>query len=154
MSWRAPKRIQIYQANPTPTPADSNPAEATCSSTPTSDLMNTTDAGITAENAALAESPLHHSEPHISPQPHHNSAETTSSSTPTTETIQPLHHSQPHVLPQLEQHQPMKKKGTTRMKQPCTVPGCDGLYANLWNHIFQTHKAQGKYSSELLCVCM
>ena len=147
MSWRAPKRIQYtkltqHQQRPT--------RWGLSSSTPTTETIAVDDA-VTE----MQPQPLHHSQPRIMPQPHHNSAKTTSSSTPTTEPIQPLHHSQPHVLPQLEQHQPMKKKSATRMKQPCTVPECNGaLYVNLWNHIFQTHKAQGKYSSELLCIYM
>ena len=41
-----------------------------------------------------------------------------------------------------------KTKG--RQRQPCPIPECKGaLHVKMWNHIFQTHKNQGKYSSEL-----
>ena len=36
-----------------------------------------------------------------------------------------------------------------RQKRPCPIPECKGaLHVNMWNHIFQTHKSQGKYSSK------
>ena len=50
-----------------------------------------------------------------------------------------------------------RTKKACRIKRPCPIPECNGsLHANLWNHLFQTHKAQGKYSSELclLALCL
>ena len=36
-----------------------------------------------------------------------------------------------------------------RQKRPCRIPECKGaLHVNMWNHIFHTHKSQGKYSSK------
>ena len=42
---------------------------------------------------------------------------------------------------------PAPKKG--RQKRPCPIPECKGaVHANIWNHLFQTHRKQGKYSSK------
>ena len=42
-------------------------------------------------------------------------------------------------------------KGKERERRPCPVPECKGaLHKNLWNHIFQTHKSQGKYSRKFI----
>ena len=41
-----------------------------------------------------------------------------------------------------------KPKG--RQRRPCPIPECKcALHINMWNHIFQTHKNQGKYTSQL-----
>ena len=48
---------------------------------------------------------------------------------------------------------PPKVKG--RQKRPCPIPECKGaLHVNMWNHIFQTHKSQGKYSSKFPIVAL
>ena len=37
-----------------------------------------------------------------------------------------------------------------RVRRPCPIPECKGaLFKNMWNHIFQTHKKQGRYTSKL-----
>ena len=48
-------------------------------------------------------------------------------------------------------HDKMKEAKIRRVRRPCPIPECKGaLVKNMWNHIFQTHKKQGRYTSKLL----
>ena len=50
---------------------------------------------------------------------------------------------------QADQKKTTQTKRAPRIKRPCPVPECQGaMYTNIWNHLFQTHKAQNKYSGK------
>ena len=52
---------------------------------------------------------------------------------------------------QADQKKTTQTKMAPRIKRPSPVPECQGaMYTNIWNHLFQTHKAQNKYSDEEL----
>ena len=50
---------------------------------------------------------------------------------------------------ELPQQTSVETSSGKRISRSCPVPECGGkLVVNLWNHLFQTHKASGKYTGK------